>query len=111
MFPGSRPALACHHRAHVDLLPIARVYYYHPEMHGSWSLKAVLPTIAPELAYEDLEVAHGGMAQEAFREMTHPDTSEERSAALRRALLIYCERDTWALVRLARYFVGTTWYA
>jgi uncharacterized protein DUF2779 len=97
------------HRAF--LLPLARAHYYHAKMHGSWSLKALLPTIAPELAYEDLEVADGGMAQEAFREMTHPDTSVERSAALRRALLMYCERDTRGLVRLARYFAGTTWFA
>lgn len=25
----------------VDLLPIARERYYHPDMHGSWSIKAV----------------------------------------------------------------------
>ena len=35
----------------VDLLGIARDYYYHPDMRGSWSIKAVLPTIAPELDY------------------------------------------------------------
>lgn len=103
-FPDLAPRLLSGIGRVVDLLPIARPHYYHPEMHGSWSIKAVLPTIAPELAYEDLEVADGGMAQEAFREMLHPDTSAERSAALRRALLEYCERDTVALVHLVRYF-------
>jgi hypothetical protein len=106
-FPDLIPRLHATIGRIVDLLPIARVHYYHPEMHGSWSLKAVLPTIAPELAYEHLEVAHGGMAQEAFREMIHPDTSAERRAALRRALLEYCERDTMALVCLAYYFQGS----
>ena len=91
----------------VDLLPLARAHYYHPEMHGSWSLKAILPTIAPELAYHDLEVGDGGMAQEAFREMIHLDTSEERSATLRQSLLAYCERDTLAMVRLVRHFEAT----
>ncbi|MGH8470339.1 MAG: DUF2779 domain-containing protein [Gammaproteobacteria bacterium] len=100
--PRLRPAIG----RILDLLPIARAHYYHPEMHGSWSLKAVLPTIAAELAYEDLEVADGGMAQAAFREMIHPDTSAERGSALRRALLTYCERDTVALVCLAHYFQG-----
>jgi hypothetical protein len=103
-FPDLAPRLHAAIGRIVDLLPLARAHYYHPEMHGSWSIKAVLPTIAPELAYEDLEVAHGGMAQEAFRELIHPDTSVERSAALRRALLEYCERDTMALVRLVRHF-------
>lgn len=32
-----------------DLLPIAREYYYHPGQQGRWSIKAVLPTIAPFL--------------------------------------------------------------
>ena len=31
----------------VDLLPIAREAYYHPDMQGSWSIKNVMPTILP----------------------------------------------------------------
>ena len=27
--------------------PVTKVNYYHPDMLGSWSIKAVLPTIAP----------------------------------------------------------------
>ena len=88
----------------VDLLPIAREHYYHPDMRGSWSIKAVLPTIAPDLTYDNLEVANGGMAQEAFAEMMHSTTSKERSQQLREALLLYCERDTLAMVRIAHYF-------
>ena len=45
----------------VDLLPIARANYYHPAQKGSWSIKAVLPTIAPDLDYAALgEVSDGG---------------------------------------------------
>jgi len=33
----------------VDLQPITRQHYYHPAMKGSWSIKAVLPTVAPDL--------------------------------------------------------------
>ena len=47
----------------VDLLPITRAHYCHADMHGSWSIKSVLPTIAPELAYDNLAVAGGDMAQ------------------------------------------------
>ena len=50
----------------VDLLPIYREHYYHPAMMGSWSIKAVLPTIAPDLDYSNLEVGDGGAAQEAY---------------------------------------------
>ncbi len=90
----------------VDLLPIARNHYYHPEMRGSWSIKAVLPTIAPDLAYDNLEVANGGMAQEAFSEMMQLDVTSERYHQLYDALLKYCERDTLAMVRIAHFFEG-----
>lgn len=89
-----------------DLLPLARQHYYHPDMHGSWSIKAVLPTIAPELAYDDLEVTDGGMAMEAFAEMMSDDISPERYKQLYNSLLKYCERDTWAMVRIAHFFEG-----
>lgn len=108
VFPDLAPALTAAIDRIVDLLPITRQFYYHPEMRGSWSIKAVLPTIAPDLAYDDLEVADGGMAMEAFAEMLHAETSAERRDQLRNALLKYCERDTWAMVRLAHYFQKET---
>jgi hypothetical protein len=104
VFPDLAPALRAATERIVDLLPIARDHYYHPEMRGSWSIKAVLPTIAPHLSYSDLMVADGGMAQEAFMEILGEDTSGERRTRLREALLKYCERDTWAMVAVMRYF-------
>jgi hypothetical protein len=90
----------------VDLLPVTRAAYYHRDQRGSWSIKAVLPTIAPELAYDDLDVKDGGAAQEAWREAVHIDTTEERRAALKEGLERYCERDTEAMVVLLRRLVG-----
>jgi hypothetical protein len=88
----------------VDLLPIARDHYYHPDMRGSWSIKAVLPTIAPGLAYDNLKVANGRMAAKAFAEIMQPTTSHERRQQLRDALLSYCKLDTLAMVKIAHYF-------
>lgn len=85
----------------VDLLPIARYHYYHPAMKGSWSIKAVLPTIAPDLDYHRLLVGNGSDAQAAYLEITHPRTSPERRAELVEALDAYCALDTLAMVRLA----------
>lgn len=103
-FPDLARALNAVQGRIVDLLPLTRRHYYHPEMRGSWSLKSVLPTIAPELGYADLEVADGGMAQAAFLEMRDPETSSKRRAQLREALWRYCERDTLALVRITEHF-------
>lgn len=91
----------------VDLLPIAREHFYAPSQKGSWSVKAVLPAIAPDLRYEDLEgVKHGGMAQEAYLEAIRLETAPERRTALRDQLERYCELDTWAMVRLWEFFTG-----
>jgi hypothetical protein len=90
----------------VDLHPPTRQHYYHPAMLGSWSIKAVLPTIAPDLSYEKLgEVRDGLAAQTAYFEAIDPKTSDSRRATLRGALLEYCRHDTLALARLVEFFI------
>ena len=85
----------------VDLLPITRDYYYHHAMKGSWSIKKVIPTIAPDLDYGNLQnVASSGDAPLAYLEATHPGTTEARRAELDAALRRYCANDTFAMVRL-----------
>lgn len=88
----------------VDLHPPTRRHYYHPAMQGSWSIKAVLPTVAPDLSYQRLDVRDGFAAQTAYLEAIDAKTTDARRAALRRALLDYCRQDTLALVRLVEFF-------
>jgi hypothetical protein len=96
----------------VDLRPVAEACYYHPGQHGSWSIKSVLPTIAPELAYGQLEdVQDGGAAVEAYNEAIAPGTSHERRAQLREQLWRYCRLDTFAMVRLWSFFAGRDGFA
>lgn len=96
----------------VDLLPIAREHYYHHEQQGSWSIKAVLLTILPELGYDNLDgVQDGGMAVQAFTEAISDATTADRKAALRAQLEAYCKHDTYALVRLWQHFTGRTKWA
>jgi hypothetical protein len=88
----------------VDLLPIIRQHYYHPDMRGSFSIKAVLPTVAPHLSYDQLdEVKDGTAAQAAFEEAISSNSSAERRAAIQRSLLNYCALDTLAMVELVRF--------
>lgn len=86
----------------VDLLPVVREHYYHRDMKGSYSIKAVLPTVAPELAHAKLgEVQEGDDALGAYLEAVDPMTDAVRREELRRSLLEYCERDTLAIARVA----------
>jgi len=90
----------------VDLLPITRTHYYHPAMMGSWSLKAVLPTIAPDLDYANLDgdVKSGSDVESVYAEILDPATDAGRRTELETALVTYCERDTLGLVRLVEFF-------
>jgi Domain of unknown function(DUF2779) len=91
----------------VDLLPVTRAAYYQRDMRGSWSLKSVMPTIAPELGYEHLgAVQEGDGAQLAFLELRSANVNPERAQTLRSALLRYCAHDTWVLVILRRFLCG-----
>jgi hypothetical protein len=70
----------------VDLLPIARRYYYHPSQQGSWSIKSLLPAIASDISYDKLDgVKDGSMAATAYVEAIHPKTSFERKDQIRRS--------------------------
>ncbi len=90
-----------------DLLPLTREHYYHPAMMGSWSIKSVLPTVAPELDYSNLAGAkNGGQAQDDYLNMIDPKTDAANKEILRNGLLAYCERDTEAMLRLAAHLAG-----
>ncbi len=87
----------------VDLLPLVRDHYYHPKMQGSFSIKKVLPTIAPDLDYGKLQgVQDGTEAQVAYLyAVFDPKTGAKRKAELEAMLRKYCRQDTWAMVEIA----------
>lgn len=80
-------------------LPFKDMAYYHWKMNGSYSLKAVLPVLIPDMGYDGLEIRDGGMAIEAYFRMQESNNPEEIEK-IRRALLVYCKLDTLAMVKL-----------
>jgi hypothetical protein len=86
----------------IDLHPVIRDHVYHPDFMGSFSLKYVLHPLVPELTYNDLVIVDGlvasvEIARLLFVAQRIPPEERER---VRQDLLDYCERDTWAMVRL-----------
>ncbi len=91
----------------VDLKPIVKNHYYHPDMKGSWSLKPVTACIAPEMSHANLEEVTNGMAaQRAYLEIIDRETDDVRRENLKKKLLDYCERDTLAMVTIVRFLQG-----
>lgn len=88
----------------VDLIdPFRAGYYYVPAMHGSFSIKSVLPALFPDepsLNYHNLDerCQNGSNAMSLFPRIQFMEAKE--AAASREALLRYCELDTWAMVKV-----------
>jgi CRISPR/Cas system-associated exonuclease Cas4 (RecB family) len=108
-FQKLKPALNALLDRLVDLLPIAEDHYYHPSQQGSWSIKKLLPAIAPDLRYDALDgVKDGGMAMAAYMEAISPNTTSARKERIQRELREYCALDTHAMIKVWEFLVGRT---
>jgi predicted RecB family nuclease len=83
-----------------DLLPVMRNHVYHPAFAGSYSLKAVLPALVPEMSYDGMVVANGEDAGLAWESLIRGGLDQIERDGVRKALLEYCRQDTLALAKL-----------
>lgn len=84
-----------------DLLKVIERNYYHPDFHGSFSIKQVLPVLVPEMSYEDLIIGDGREASAAYQSSLDRDDPKERRN-VHQALRQYCGQDTLAMLELRR---------
>ena len=73
--------------------------YYDNKLHGSFSIKKVLP-IFTNLTYKNLEVKNGTEAILTYGMLPKLTPLEYQNKYL--ALRIYCRQDTWAMVEILR---------
>ena len=98
-YPAYRERLQRINDRMFDLEIIFKQAYTDADFHGSTSIKKVLPVLCPDVAYDDLAVQDGAQAMEQwFAMVEEPDAAKKE--AMRSALLAYCERDTYAMVKL-----------
>lgn len=85
-----------------DLMtPFKNKDFYHYKMKGSYSIKAVLPALVPQMeqAYHNLELIHnGGEAMDIYPKLKKMNANERK--AYQNALLAYCKLDTLAMVKV-----------
>ncbi|MGQ0764959.1 MAG: DUF2779 domain-containing protein [Gemmatimonadota bacterium] len=86
----------------IDLLPVVKDNVYHPDFNGSFSIKAVLGPMVPGLDYSDLIIVDGLVASVQIARLLFVSgrIRPEERPRVREDLLRYCERDTFATVRL-----------
>lgn len=109
MFPDLEESLSSIISRLIDLHPIVKQNYYHPAMLGSWSIKAVLPCIAPQMNYAQLDGIKEGTAAsdgylEAIGSLPGATPTTARKAELEEQLLRYCRFDTEAMVEIVKFF-------
>jgi len=83
-----------------DLYAVIKRHFYHPQFHGSFSLKSVLPAIVPSMTYGNLAIQEGNQASLEYLRMLDPSASAHERAKIKANLLTYCAHDTLAMVRL-----------
>ncbi len=86
----------------VDLmLPFDRGYYIDKDFYGSASIKKVLPVLAPELSYGDMEIQEGASAQRLWMQAVYENAfSQAETSKIMENLRQYCQLDTYAMVRI-----------
>jgi CRISPR/Cas system-associated exonuclease Cas4 (RecB family) len=99
--PAHRPELASLlGRIRDTEVPFKENWYLHPGLMGRSTIKVVLPTLAPEMSYDELEIGEGQTASLAFGDMVDGRIAGENVSAAREALLDYCRLDTQAMVTI-----------
>ncbi len=84
------------------MIPFKDRAYYNKDMHGSYSIKYVLPALFsndPSLNYHNLDMVHNGSeAMNSYANLSKLDKEEQK--VLRYNMLKYCELDTYAMVKI-----------
>lgn len=83
-----------------DLNAIIRKNYYHRNFNGSFSLKAVLPALVPDMDYAALKIKEGATASLEYLRFLNAKTPADEKENIKSNLMTYCGFDTLAMVRI-----------
>ena len=86
------------------MIPFQNRSYYSKNMHGSYSIKYVLPSLYPDdpsLDYHNLSMVHNGSeASDSYFKLSSLSGAELKE--LRENMLRYCGLDTYAMVKVLK---------
>lgn len=72
-------------------------YYIHRGFLGKTSIKKVLPVIAPEFRYDELEIREGATASAAWPKLVSGELNDAEREKICEALRKYCGLDSYAM--------------
>lgn len=84
-----------------DLMtPFAKMWFFDKDFFGSASVKKVLPVLAPDLSYKELEVDNGLLARRLWTDTVLNGKNGHNRTEVMYNLRKYCELDTFGMVRI-----------
>lgn len=84
-----------------DLMtPFSEMWYFHKDFFGSASVKKVMPVLAPELSYKELNVGNGLLARRMWTQTVLEGKHRHQKNQIMEDLSEYCTLDTFAMVRI-----------
>lgn len=90
-----------------DLIDIfKKQMFVHPGFKGKTSIKSVLPVLAPDLSYKDLEIQNGGSAMEAWFDAVFSGQKDAEKKKVYDNLLKYCSLDTYAMYVIWKHLIN-----
>jgi hypothetical protein len=89
-----------------DLMEVfSKQHFVHPGFNGSTSIKAVLPVLAPNHSYKEMDIQNGQNASVRWFDAVTGAVDADVAEQTFDALLKYCCLDTLAMVEIYRYLV------
>ena len=100
-YPEHKEFLASVNDRIEDLMtPFAKMWFFDKDFMGSASVKKVMPVLAPELSYEELNVGDGLLARRQWTETVLEDKNKFKRTEIMYDLSKYCTLDTFAMARI-----------
>ncbi len=84
-----------------DLMtPFSQMWYVDKKFFGSASLKKVMPTLVPELSYDELDVSDGLLARRVWTQTILESKNQDQKKKILSDLSKYCTLDTYGMVKI-----------
>ncbi|MBX4201256.1 DUF2779 domain-containing protein, partial [Candidatus Parcubacteria bacterium] len=102
--PEFKPFIESVNERVYDLMDIfSNQWYVHKDFKGKVSIKNILPVLAPELSYKELEIQEGGSASQQWNEIWLGNVTRIEKETIIRNLKLYCGLDTYAMYAIWKH--------
>lgn len=101
LYPEHKEFLKNLNKRIVDLItPFSKMWFFDKDFFGSASIKMVMPVLAPDLSYKELNINDGLFARRLWTQTILEDKNKGKRDETMHDLSKYCTLDTFAMVRI-----------